>query len=71
MAARSCPATSGSGPGHAAREDPSASAGRVLRGGAFDYARRLARCSSRYGYDPDFRYRYVGLRLCLSPSICR
>jgi len=55
--------------GRAAREDPSGSAGRVLRGGAFHDLRRSARCSARGDVlAPDFRLGYIGLRLCLSPS---
>jgi formylglycine-generating enzyme required for sulfatase activity len=58
--------------GRAAREvDPSGSAGRVLRGGAFYDLRRYARCSSRSDPVPDFLRGSVGLRLCLSPSTRR
>jgi formylglycine-generating enzyme required for sulfatase activity/energy-coupling factor transporter ATP-binding protein EcfA2 len=58
--------------GRAAREvDPSGSAGRVLRGGAFNIHRWYARCSSRLDFVPDPRYYLVGLRLCLSPSTRR
>jgi formylglycine-generating enzyme required for sulfatase activity len=35
---------------------------RVLRGGSFDYFRRLARCAYRDRHDPDHRFDYRGFR---------
>jgi formylglycine-generating enzyme required for sulfatase activity/energy-coupling factor transporter ATP-binding protein EcfA2 len=41
---------------------------RVLRGGAFfDYPRNV-RCAYRLRFDPDFRYRHLGVRVVVSPS---
>jgi formylglycine-generating enzyme required for sulfatase activity/energy-coupling factor transporter ATP-binding protein EcfA2 len=40
---------------------------RVLRGGAFDGYVRLVRCAVRYRFLPDYRGRYVGFRVAVSP----
>ena len=42
---------------------------RVLRGGSWHYGRDLARCASRYDYDPVVRYDDDGFRVvcCVSP----
>ena len=42
---------------------------RVLRGGSFDYSGKNLRCSNRYRYDPDDRFRIIGFRVTVSPSI--
>lgn len=36
---------------------------RVLRGGSWNFSRRLARCASRYGYDPVYFLYGIGFRL--------
>ncbi len=41
---------------------------RVLRGGSFFYYQPDARCASRFGLDPDLRYRPCGFRVVVSPS---
>ncbi len=47
------------------REDLKASDdhARVVRGGAFNYHGRLARCAFRYGYSPNYRHRLIGFRV--------
>lgn len=40
---------------------------RVLRGGSWDDDERFARCSSRYGDSPDYRYNYYGFRVSVLP----
>jgi formylglycine-generating enzyme required for sulfatase activity len=40
---------------------------RVLRGGAFDGSPRRARCASRYGDAPNYRYWSVGFRVVVRP----
>jgi formylglycine-generating enzyme required for sulfatase activity len=51
------------------REDIDAPAGvrRVVRGGSFSFIRYFARCAGRYRFNPDFRYRFFGFRLVVSP----
>jgi len=41
---------------------------RVLRGGSFVHARRLARCAYRITFNPGLRYWYGGFRVSVSPS---
>ena len=50
-----------------AREDPAAQGRRVLRGGAFHYNARDARCAVRDGLGPGFRDAYYGFRVVVSP----
>gem|GEM_PF-808507 len=38
-----------------------------LRGGSWNYSLRLARCASRYWFDPDNWHDSRGFRICLSP----
>ena len=55
-----------SGDGEASRVGPRQSV--VLRGGAFNYNRRYARCAYRNNYPlPNFRYDYIGFRVVASP----
>jgi len=42
---------------------------RVLRGGAFPYPRRSARCAARLGGPPDFRDDYIGFRVVVRPPL--
>lgn len=51
-----------------ARRAPKAAA-RVLRGGAFRYGQRYARCASRRGSNPDVRDDDIGFRVVLSPLL--
>jgi formylglycine-generating enzyme required for sulfatase activity len=51
----------------AAREDLASEDLRVLRGGAFIFDARLARCSARDWSYPLNRYGNLGFRLSLSP----
>ncbi len=53
--------------GRAAREDPTASSPRVLRGGSYGFRSRFVRCAVRYSNHPALRYRDVGFRLVLLP----
>lgn len=48
------------------REDLDAPGPRVVRGGAWLYSRRLARCSAREGYQPDVKSHTVGFRIAMS-----
>ncbi len=50
-----------------AREDPAASGRRVLRGGAFHFSPRLARCAFRGDFVPGFLGDYGGFRVVVSP----
>ena len=51
------------------REDPEASGGWVLRGGAFSTLRAYVRCAYRFGVDPNDRYLdYGGFRVVVKPS---
>jgi formylglycine-generating enzyme required for sulfatase activity/energy-coupling factor transporter ATP-binding protein EcfA2 len=52
---------------HDGREDESSDLLRVLRGGAFCGSHRYARCSCRYGYEPDGRDLDVGFRVVVLP----
>ena len=47
---------------------PNSGYGRVVRGGGWSYNARGCRVSFRGGYAPDYRFRELGLRLCLSIS---
>jgi formylglycine-generating enzyme required for sulfatase activity len=49
------------------REDLSGDVHRVLRGGSFYHNRRNARCASRNGPYPGYRYHYLGFRVVVSP----
>ena len=51
------------------REEASKSGPRVLRGGAFNYNSRYARCSARYCHHPDARDGIIGFRVVLSPTL--
>ena len=51
------------------REDPRAEGRRVVRGGAWDYFQRYARCAYRYRNIPDYFYYYVGLRVVVSLAL--
>ena len=42
---------------------------RVLRGGSFLNSRTLARCASRYRYDPSYQVSYLGFRVGVMPPI--
>ncbi|WP_169250604.1 SUMF1/EgtB/PvdO family nonheme iron enzyme [Candidatus Competibacter phosphatis] len=53
--------------GRQAREDPTATGRVVLRGGAFHFNARDARCASRYLDFPDFRGGNYGFRVVASP----
>ncbi len=57
-----------SGPDREAREDPTGTVARVLRGGAFVDGPLDVRCAVRFGLDPDLRDVDVGFRVVLSPS---
>lgn len=48
------------------REDQSTRVARTVRGGAWMYSRRLARCSAREGLLPDVKSPTVGFRVALS-----
>ena len=50
------------------REDVKGDAARVLRGGAFYYDRRVARCAFRYDLRPDRRSDFIGFRVVVSPG---
>ena len=50
------------------REDPQGDDARVLRGGAFYYLRRSARCAARRYSDPDSRIVNIGFRVVCSHS---
>ena len=50
------------------REDLEADRTRVLRGGAWGYNQRLARCADRIGDAPDGRDDYAGFRVSASPG---
>ena len=50
------------------REDPEADGERVVRGGSWNYNRRIARCAFRYRLSPDFFDNYIGFRV-FSPGI--
>ncbi|HOD25732.1 MAG TPA: SUMF1/EgtB/PvdO family nonheme iron enzyme, partial [Polyangiaceae bacterium] len=39
---------------------------RVLRGGSWYYFARHCRSAFRYYYSPDYRFNYLGFRLCRS-----
>ncbi|MEI2769985.1 MAG: SUMF1/EgtB/PvdO family nonheme iron enzyme [Candidatus Competibacter sp.] len=52
-----------------AREDPTASGRRVLRGGAFHGDSSVARCAFRFDAEPDSRYDASGFRVVVSPSV--
>ena len=43
------------------------SSSRVLRGGSWDYNPAILRSAYRFGYTPDYRYIYIGLRLARTP----
>lgn len=45
------------------REDHESPGKRVVRGGAFGYDRRFARCAARYNFNPDYRSEFVGFRV--------
>ncbi len=53
--------------GRQAREDPTATGRRVLRGGAFRSVAWYARCAARDRDDPGNRYDYFGFRVVVSP----
>jgi formylglycine-generating enzyme required for sulfatase activity len=55
--------------GRAEREAPGPAAGRVLRGGAFYFDPRFARCSDRLDAVPVLRLNHVGFRLVLAPFL--
>ena len=40
---------------------------RVMRGGAWFSPVRDARCASRFGSPPPYRFRHIGLRLVMTP----
>jgi formylglycine-generating enzyme required for sulfatase activity len=44
-------------------------ASRVLRGGSWDYDARYLRAAFRFVDHPDFRYGYVGFRVCRGSPI--
>jgi toxoflavin biosynthesis protein ToxD len=48
------------------REDPASTNVRVIRGGAWYYSRKLARCSAREGVKPTYISASVGFRLAIS-----
>jgi toxoflavin biosynthesis protein ToxD len=48
------------------REDPEGQGVRVIRGGAWYYSRKLARCAAREGVKPNYVSASVGFRLVLS-----
>jgi formylglycine-generating enzyme required for sulfatase activity len=50
------------------RENLDAGGLRVLRGGAFTFSTRYARCACRSQYIPDYWFNSVGFRVCVSPS---
>jgi formylglycine-generating enzyme required for sulfatase activity/energy-coupling factor transporter ATP-binding protein EcfA2 len=54
---------------HDGQEDLEAEGPRVLRGGAFYYARSYARCAARIIGPPDARWGYFGFRLVVSPAL--
>lgn len=48
--------------------DPGSDAGRVVRGGSWDFDRGIARCAFRHHHPPGYRYSLLGFRvLCVSP----
>ena len=49
------------------RENQKDSGNRVLRGGSFNYLHRFARCVYRNWDGPNFIFRFVGFRVCVSP----
>jgi formylglycine-generating enzyme required for sulfatase activity len=53
--------------GERENNDPEGDAGRVVRGGAFDYSRRAVRCACRDGNCPDSLSRYLGFRPVVAP----
>lgn len=48
------------------REDPQAAGERVVRGGAWVYSRRLARCAAREGAPADIASQTIGFRIAVS-----
>jgi len=48
-------------------EASSASGPRVLRGGACSDVATSVRCAVRHGYDPSYRFRFIGFRVVLLP----
>ncbi|MCX6056995.1 MAG: SUMF1/EgtB/PvdO family nonheme iron enzyme [Chloroflexi bacterium] len=51
------------------REYEQKSADRILRGGSFGFESGYARCAYRVGVGPDFRFRYYGFRVVVSPVL--
>jgi toxoflavin biosynthesis protein ToxD len=50
------------------REDPEADGLRVIRGGAWYYSRKLARCSAREGVKANYISASLGFRLAITPA---
>jgi formylglycine-generating enzyme required for sulfatase activity len=53
------------------REAPNASGDRVVRGGSWALARRLARAAARRWYAPGLRYYLVGFRVVVAEPLNR
>jgi formylglycine-generating enzyme required for sulfatase activity len=46
---------------------PKKGAYRVMRGGVWYSPARDARCASRFGSPPHYRFQHIGFRLCMTP----
>jgi len=51
------------------REDWEAEGARVLRGGSWNYAQRVARCAYRLRGEPDYWNDSVGFRVVVAPAL--